>query len=205
MVANAQKHKHNPEFIDDMVSTVSNTVMRMSKLMTQLRSGSGQTEQQKFELAELLNDVVNESRHREPAPKLILGNHKFKLTCDRDRLQTVFSHLVQNAQEATDKSGVVIIRLLHEHGAAVVEVEDSGTGMDEEFVRHRLFKPFDSTKGLTGMGIGAFESRDFIHSLGGNIHVQSTPGSGSLFRVSIPCSVEAINVYENATHKVNVS
>jgi putative PEP-CTERM system histidine kinase len=205
MVANAQKHKHNPEFIDDMVSTVSNTVMRMSKLMTQLRSGSGQTEQQKFELAELLKDVVNEGRHREPVPKLILANRRFKLTCDRDRLQTVFSHLVQNAQEATDKSGIVIIRLLHEHGAAVVEVEDSGTGMDEEFVRHRLFKPFDSTKGLTGMGIGAFESRDFIHSLGGNIHVQSTPGCGSLFRVYIPCTVETMDAYENATHKVDIS
>jgi putative PEP-CTERM system histidine kinase len=205
MVANAQKHKHNPEFIDDMVSTVSNTVMRMSKLMTQLRSGSGQTEKQKFELTDLLKDVVAEGRHREPVPKLILANHKFSLTCDRDRLQTVFSHLVQNAQEATDKSGVVIIRLLHEHGAAVVEVEDSGTGMDEEFVRHRLFKPFDSTKGLTGMGIGAFESRDFIHSLGGNIHVQSSPGCGSLFRVYIPCSVEAMDAYENATDKVNIS
>jgi putative PEP-CTERM system histidine kinase len=205
MVANAQKHKHNPEFIDDMVSTVSNTVMRMSKLMTQLRSGSGQTEQQKFELAELLKDVVNEGRHREPVPKLILANRRFKLTCDRDRLQTVFSHLVQNAQEATDKSGIVIIRLLHEHGAAVVEVEDSGTGMDEEFVRHRLFKPFDSTKGLTGMGIGAFESRDFIHSLGGNIHVQSTPGCGSLFRVYIPCTVETMDAYDNATHKVDIS
>jgi signal transduction histidine kinase len=86
-----------------------------------------------------------------------------------------------------------------------VEVEDSGTGMDEEFVRHRLFKPFDSTKGLTGMGIGAFESRDFIHSLGGNIHVQSSPGCGSLFRVYIPCSVEAMDAYENATDKVNIS
>ena len=205
MVANAQKHKHNPEFIDDMVITVSNTVTRMSKLMVQLRSGTEPAEQQDFELTELLEIVIAESRHREPAPKLILDESNFTLTCDRDRLQTVFGHLVQNAQEATDKNGVVTLRLLRDHGGAVVEVKDTGVGMDEDFIRHRLFKPFDSTKGLTGMGIGAFESRDFIHSLGGNIHVQSKPGSGSVFRVYIPCAQATINDHENTPHKVEVS
>ena len=58
--------------------------------------------------------------------------------------------------------------------------------MSEQFIQQRLFKPFDSTKGLTGMGIGAFESRDFVRSLGGDISVDSTPGQGSLFRVRIP-------------------
>ena len=205
MVVNAQKHKHNPEFIDDMVSTVSNTVTRMSKLMAQLRSGTGQTEQQEFALADLLETVVNESRHRAPAPSLSLDGSSFTLTCDRDRLQTVFGHLVQNAQEATNRYGVVDVRLLRDHGGAVVEVEDSGVGMDEEFVRHRLFKPFDSTKGLTGMGIGAFESRDFIHSLKGNIHVQSTPGRGSVFRVFIPCEEAGPDDDYNTLHKVNIS
>ena len=68
----------------------------------------------------------------------------------------------------------------------MVEIEDSGSGMDDDFIRHRLFKPFDSTKGLTGMGIGVFESRDYIRSLGGDINVSSKPGEGSLFRVMIP-------------------
>ena len=63
--------------------------------------------------------------------------------------------------------------------------------MDEQFIRHRLFKPFDSTKGLTGMGIGVFESRDFIHSLGGEINVISAVGQGSIFRVLIPCVNQA--------------
>ena len=69
----------------------------------------------------------------------------------------------------------------------MVEIEDNGKGMDQDFLRHRLFKPFDSTKGLTGMGIGAFESREFVRSLGGDIKVESTPGQGSLFQVFIPC------------------
>lgn len=205
MVANAQKHKHNPEFVDDMVDTVSNTVDRMSKLMAQLRSGAGQTELQEFELAELLKQVVTQSSLRAPVPKLILPNETFILTCDRERLQTVFGHLVQNAQEASDKNGQVTIRLLPSEDAAVVEIEDNGSGMDEHFVRHRLFKPFDSTKGLTGMGIGAFESRDFIRNLGGNISVQSTPGMGSIFRVSIPCTPRTENASANKLHKVHIT
>ncbi|NND69830.1 MAG: PEP-CTERM system histidine kinase PrsK, partial [Halioglobus sp.] len=104
------------------------------------------------------------------------------------RLLAVFGHLISNAQDATADDGRVEVRLKENSGAALVEIEDTGVGMDEDFIRQRLFKPFDSTKGLTGMGIGAFESRDFIRSLGGDIRVQSIPGEGSLFRVSIPGS-----------------
>jgi putative PEP-CTERM system histidine kinase len=204
MVANAQKHKHNPEFVDDMVDTVSNTVSRMSKLMAQLRSGAGQTELQEFELAELLQQVVAQSSFREPIPQLSLSGESLSLKCDREKLQTVFGHLVQNAQEASDKSGKVLVRLLPGEGTAVVEIEDNGTGMDEHFVKHRLFKPFDSTKGLTGMGIGAFESRDFIRSLGGNISVQSSPGDGSIFRVFIPCKANVENAHPKKLNKVHV-
>jgi putative PEP-CTERM system histidine kinase len=205
MVSNAQKHKHNPEFIDDMVGTVSNTVTRMSNLMAQLRSGVGATEQREFDLRELLERVVTDAQHREPRPRLVAEEGDFILTCDRDRLQTVFGHLIQNAQEATDKNGEVTVRLAHDHICAIIEIEDNGTGMDEEFVRNRLFKPFDSTKGLTGMGIGVFESRDFIHNLGGKIQVQSKLGSGSLFRVYIPCSSKAMAGHHNTNRKGTVS
>jgi len=204
MVANAQKHKHNPEFVDDMVGTVSNTVERMSKLMAQLRSGAGQADQKEFELTDLLDTVVAQCSLRSPVPELIPSNDKFTLTCDRDRLQTVFGHLVQNAQEASDKNGRVIIRTLRENDAAIVEIEDDGIGMDDHFVRNRLFKPFDSTKGLTGMGIGAFESRDFIRSLGGSINVQSSVGKGSIFRVRIPCPKATEHKNLNTLHRVQV-
>ncbi|MGI9319866.1 MAG: XrtA/PEP-CTERM system histidine kinase PrsK [Thiogranum sp.] len=188
VVSNAEKHKHNPEFIDDMVDTISNTVTRMNNLMAQLRSGESQQERAIFSLPDLLEGVIAACEHRQPAPQLIVSNDSPRLECDRERLQAVFEHLVQNAQEATNGNGQVTLRLLTRDGNALVEIEDDGVGMDEHFVRHRLFRPFDSTKGLTGMGIGAFESRDFVRSLGGDISVRSTPGVGSLFRVQIPCA-----------------
>ena len=188
VVANAQKHKQNPEFIDDMVDTVSNTVNRMNSLMAQLREGNMPQKTGAFSLQELLAGVVKESEHRLPSPRLELENDKATLECDRERLHSVFEHLIQNAQEATDDSGYVTVRVKGTERAALIEIEDNGVGMDEHFLRQRLFKPFDSTKGLTGMGIGVFESRDFVRSLGGDIEVQSKPGEGSLFKVNIPCS-----------------
>lgn len=204
MVSNAQKHKHNPEFIDDMVDTVSNSVDRMSNLMVQLRSGAGKTELQEFELDELLESVVAECGLRTPVPEFSRVAGNYALNCDRERLQTVFSHLIQNAQEATEKDGQLSVRLLTSPGCVVVEIEDTGTGMDAHFIRQRLFKPFDSTKGLTGMGIGAFESRDFIRSLGGDITVSSTPGQGSLFRVSIPNGSTELNGHNSTDHEAGI-
>ena len=203
VVSNAQKHKENPEFIDDMVNTVSNSVTRMSKLMAQLRSGAGQTELQQFDLDELLESVVADCKLRMPVPEFSQVDGDYALRGDYERLQTVFSHLIQNAQEATEKEGRVSVRLMSSPGCAIVEIEDTGTGMDEHFVRHRLFKPFDSTKGLTGMGIGAFESRDFIRSLGGDISVSSTPGQGSLFRLSVPTENTTKVKHESGQQEVN--
>lgn len=201
MLSNARRHRDNPEFIDDMISTVDNSVTRMTKLMEQMRSGIRGSDAPQVELGELLREVLDSRSGEQPRPELEAADGAVVVEANRERLHTVFSHLVKNAQEATDKSGSVRLRLFNEAGRALIEIEDSGTGMEPEFIRRRLFKPFDSTKGLTGMGIGAFESREFIRGLGGDVQVESTPGSGSLFRVLIPCS-ESTACKQEAMDKV---
>ena len=68
----------------------------------------------------------------------------------------------------------------------IIEVQDTGNGMDEAFIKERLFRPFDSTKGKAGMGIGVYEARDYIHRMGGDLEVISRVGEGSTFRVRLP-------------------
>jgi signal transduction histidine kinase len=58
--------------------------------------------------------------------------------------------------------------------------------MDADFIAERLFKPFDTTKGNAGMGVGVYESREFVHALGGEITVESALERGTLFRVKLP-------------------
>jgi signal transduction histidine kinase len=134
----------------------------------------------------LLEEVAASRGEARPLPALALADVDCAVEADRERLATVFSHLVQNAQEATPDDGEVRLALACDGGWVTVTVSDTGRGMDAVFLRERLFRPFDSTKGLTGMGIGVFESREYIRQLGGDIEVESSPGEGTTFRVRIP-------------------
>jgi len=79
----------------------------------------------------------------------------------------------------------------------VMFIQDTGCGMTEEFISTQLFKPFASTKGLTGMGIGAYQAREYIRELGGSIDVTSEPGVGSCFSVRLPV---AASTQQNAKY-----
>ena len=92
---------------------------------------------------------------------------------------------MQNALDATVPGGDVLVKLASEPPHAVIEVQDTGTGMTPEFIRERLFKPFETTKSA-GMGIGVYESLQYIRSLGGDIEVESATGAGTTVRVLLP-------------------
>jgi signal transduction histidine kinase len=94
--------------------------------------------------------------------------------------------LVQNAQEATDDIGSVRLELSGDEQHAVIKVIDNGSGMDEKFIAERLFKPFDTTKGNAGMGIGVYEARDYVLKYSGEITVLSKPGEGTTFTIRLP-------------------
>ena len=68
---------------------------------------------------------------------------------------------------------------------------DTGVGMTSEFVRDRLFKPFQTTK-ATGMGVGVYESAQYVTELGGRILVDSTPDAGTRVRVVLPLGNDTV-------------
>ncbi|MDV7394314.1 ATP-binding protein, partial [Arthrospira platensis SPKY1] len=59
-------------------------------------------------------------------------------------------------------------------------------GMDENFIREKLFRPFTTTKGNAGMGIGVYESHEFARGAGGELRVVSSPGKGTVFTLRLP-------------------
>ncbi|HET9463581.1 MAG TPA: XrtA/PEP-CTERM system histidine kinase PrsK [Thiobacillus sp.] len=185
LLANAEKHQHNPEFQADMLGTVENAVARMNKVLAQLRRSSDETRTQSVPLADLLNEAAVSKQAFKLRPALDLPPPTLRVRAERERLTRAIGHLLQNALEATPPSGQVTLHGFEESGQAVVEITDSGSGMDEEFIRTRLFQPFDSTKGA-GMGIGAYECRETVRALGGQLEVDSTPGRGTRFRLSLP-------------------
>jgi len=189
VVTNAAKHKHNPQFMEDAINTVDNSVAKMNKLLAHLRSDTAQVqEEEEFELCDLLGEVVQTMSNGRPVPSLDCQAKGILLKANPDRFSAIIGHLIRNAQDATPEDGRIIVRLFGLGERAVIEVQDNGSGMDKEFIRTRLFRPFDSTKGKAGMGVGVYEARDYVHKLGGDIEVISRVGEGSTFRIRLPIS-----------------
>lgn len=185
LLRNAKKHHDNPEFQQDMMDTIEHAVGRMNGMLLQLRSGTQPIEQAApVELTPLL-ERLHRARARSGCELELDAESGLMVRAHEDRIERVVGHLVQNALDATPQNGKVSIRARRIDAGVVIEVEDSGCGMTEEFMRERLFKPFQSTK-ANGMGIGAYESFRYVHDLGGRIEVTSEPGRGSLFRLVFP-------------------
>ena len=185
LVANAEKHKNNPEFQRDMLETIDLSVQKMRLLLHKLARGSTAEKPNHLHIDKLLQQAVAIKSGAEPRPQLDIVDAGLMVVADATRLERVVGHLIQNAVEATPKEGRVLVRLTKVGQEVVIECTDSGCGMNDEFVRDRLFKPFESTKSA-GMGIGVFESREYIQELGGRIEVESRQPGGTTFRITLP-------------------
>jgi putative PEP-CTERM system histidine kinase len=185
MNANAEKHKDNPEFQRDMLETVTFSVQKMKLLLQKLSRSESPEKPAPLAIDQVLRQAVALKAAFEPRPQLLVEQGGLKVVADRERLERVLGHLIQNAIEATPKDGKVTIRVGRHEDAVLVEISDTGEGMSEEFIRERLFKPFESTKSA-GMGIGVFESREYINELGGGLEVSSKPTLGTTFKVILP-------------------
>lgn len=188
VVSNAQRHKHNAAFVDDMIETVGHAVEKMNHLLGQLRVGKTQPlAMQKITALELLlQEVIKDKSVGEPVPVLRVEDAGVMISVDPQRLSTVLGHLIQNAQDATAADGRITIVLRRKTDQAVIEISDTGCGMETRFIRERLFRPFDTTKGAGGMGIGVYQSREFIRDMGGEITVSSEVNVGTQFCVMLP-------------------
>jgi putative PEP-CTERM system histidine kinase len=188
VVTNAKRHRSNPAFIDDAIETVANSAERIGRLIEQLQRGGAMDNTERVVLDEVARAAVERNSAREPAPVLQLETNGLAVAAGRERLTSVIEHVIRNAQDATPSGGRVVVRVAGGPEQAVIEVTDSGQGMTPEFLRERLFRPFDSTKGAKGMGIGAYQTREYARSLGGDVEVESSPGRGTVFRIILPAA-----------------
>lgn len=185
LLSNAEKHQKNPEFQRDMVETVYLSVQKMKRLLEKLSTANSPERPAPLLIARLLQEAVKSKSVIEPRPTLEIQDAGIEVYANSSRLERVMGHLIQNAIEATGRDGKVWVRLKRENDFAIVEIRDTGCGMSDEFIREKLFKPFQSTKSA-GMGIGVFESREYVSELGGEIEVSSSQSDGTAFRIVLP-------------------
>lgn len=190
LLSNVERHKHNPEFQQDMIETVGNSVEKMKRLLVQLRGAYTMEPAVPVALGGVVRQALTAKADHQPVPRLEVEDGAVTVIGHPERLERVIGHLIQNAIDATPATGDVRVQLLQRNGSAVIEIADSGCGMSEQFVRNRLFRPFESTK-ATGMGIGTYEARQYVRELGGRIDVESREAQGTVFRITLPLYVPA--------------
>ena len=186
IVANAEKHKRNPEFVDDAINTIAGSVDRMNKVMAQLKRGRARSSARATEVRFLASSAVDGCGGRKPVPTLHVNGVDSRISVDNDEFIMVLTHLIRNAQDATPPEGSVEVELAEDDGHVRIAIRDTGAGMTPEFIRKRLFRPFDSTKGSEGMGIGAYQAREFARKLVGDLKVESAEGAGTTVTLVIP-------------------
>lgn len=190
VVSNAERHKGNPAFIDDVIVTIGNAVERMNRLIEQLRDIGRPPVAGELDLMSVARGVVARCTDRLPAPA-IGGDPDLpiRVCADAYRLSSSLEHVIRNAQDASGPDDRIELAISTADGEARIVIADTGGGMTPEFLRERLFRPFDSTKGSKGMGIGAYQVRDYVQSVGGVVEVHSNPGQGTRFEIRLPLAV----------------
>ncbi|NLF54891.1 MAG: PEP-CTERM system histidine kinase PrsK [Thauera phenolivorans] len=187
MLKNAQRHKDNPEFQQDMLETVAHVESRMRGLMQQLQEKRSIDPPRVVSVPGVLEKVVRAKRVQRPE----LGwdgsaGDDVLVHAHPERLERILGHLVQNALDATSDDGRVMVRVeALAGGLARIIVEDDGCGMSEAFLRERLSRPFETTKS-NGMGIGVFETQQYVSEIGGRLQFHSEEGRGTTVSIELP-------------------
>ncbi len=206
LLQNAVRHKTNPAFIDDMLKTVENSVLRITRVLEQLRGEVAATRAGRVPLAAIVQRAIQECGTQVPTPACATPVGDACVRADLEQFATVLAHLIRNAQDAAGAAGHVTLRSSATTTRAVLEIEDDGPGMDAEFIHNRLFQPFFTTKASKGMGIGAYQAREYVHSLGGTLRVDSRPGHGTVFSVEVPlAAAEAVAPAQPGLHQGTVA
>ena len=115
-----------------------------------------------------------------------------ELPLERARVERVFINLIGNALEAMPMGGAVRISASVMPDAVTIEVADNGPGISPE-IRDHLFQPFVSSGKKNGLGLGLALSRQTILDHGGDMWVESVPGSGAHFFFRLPLSRAAVH------------
>jgi len=108
---------------------------------------------------------------------------------DEDKLRQVLLNLLSNAVKFTPDGGQIILSCAHDESQVYVRVQDTGIGIPTQYLG-RIFDPFVQlerrlTNVVSGTGLGLAISRDLARAMGGDVTVESAPGSGSTFTVAL--------------------
>ncbi|MCK5808751.1 PEP-CTERM system histidine kinase PrsK, partial [bacterium] len=182
LLDNSREHISDPEFQQDMLEAVGNTVENMQGLIARLKNIKGKS---KLAIVSVVLSKIVVDAVKTAGGKTEVSGEEIQVVVDDEEIYKVILNLLLNATEATTSQEPVRVSYGQKNGFAFVEVNDSGCGMNADFIENKLFKPFETTK-KHGLGIGLYQCKQIIESHGGSIEVESCEGEGTTFVLLLP-------------------
>lgn len=182
MVDNAKEYIDVPEFQEELLNSLGNTVKKMQTLIQRLKNLPEKEAQQRTPVD--LLQLVQETAALVKTGNFQVTGEPVSVTVDREEFQKVALNLMLNAVEASSGKRPVRVEVGMAE-APYFRVKDEGCGIPGDYLRDNLFTPFKSTKNK-GLGIGLYQSKQIVESHGGKIDVKSELDMGSEFTVWLP-------------------
>ncbi len=196
-VLQRQAMKRNDEVALRSLGAMNHQIDRLNSLVVDLldvvriESGTLELRQEAFDLRHMVDEIVDVTQSTLTTHRIeVDGAGTLAVAGDRDRLGQVVTNLLSNAVKYSPAADRVLVRLMGDEQAVILEVEDFGIGIEREHLP-RLFDRFyrvstPDEKTFPGLGMGLHIVQEIVHRHGGDLQVESAPGRGSCFRVRLP-------------------
>jgi signal transduction histidine kinase len=191
LVPAASEHAELLRDVDALFEESIEGVDRAAEIVRSVKSfaHAGSATREPTDLRPLLEDVLHVASAQLRSRVNVLREYDDflpRVICAPQQLRQVFLNLVINAAQAVEAGGHVLVATRPDGDHVIISVGDDGCGIEPHLI-DRIFDPFFTTKPVgegTGLGLGI--AHQIVSSHGGEIQVESTPGSGTVFRVRLP-------------------
>jgi len=183
-----------PDELDESLEAVNEEVRRLDRLvgdlldLTRLEAHQFRVVREEVGLEALLEQAAGAFREKARAVDIDFRtpiDGAPTVITDGDRVLQIVNNLLDNAFRWTPRGGQVELGCVTSNGIAAIKVTDTGRGIAPA-EREAVFHPFYSRRGEGGTGLGLSISRELAQALGGRLSVESEPGHGSTFTLSLP-------------------
>jgi signal transduction histidine kinase len=180
--------------VPDVLMDLNYSIGLMENLLqwSKMQMQSGAAKPEELDVSKMINEVLQLMRLQAEAKQIFIenkNNSPVYVYADKDMVNLILRNLVSNAIKFTPNQGYIEIGVNEVASFVEVYVQDTGVGMSKDAIRQISESSFYTTKGTaseSGTGLGLMLCKEFLQKSGGQMHIESQPGKGSVFSFTLP-------------------